>query len=246
MAVDLEALKRSVDTIGAAPAGSYDHPVVSCPGWDVADVVSHVGRVHRWVIAALGAPVDERVRYPADPALAGADLRAWYREGAAALVADLAAADLDLERWTFSGPQPTRWWLRRQVHENAVHAWDVQSALGRPEPLPTDIAVDGIDEYLEVFLPRLDTAAFGGAGESRLLRGTEAPPAWRRTFDPATVVVDRFDVSDAASSSADAGTVAAGAASDLGLFVWSRVAPDLLVTTGDAALLTRFQAASSI
>ena len=42
---------------------------------------------------------------------------------------------------------------RRIAHETAVHAWDAGDAVGSREPLDPALAVDGIDEFFEIFSP---------------------------------------------------------------------------------------------
>lgn len=241
----IRELQVFLDAIAAVAVTSYHRPVAACPGWEVADLVTHIGRVHRWAAAAVGSSVAERARFPVDPELSGDALRDWYLAGATDLVDRFTAADLDREAWTFAGPQRTGWWLRRQVHESAIHAWDAQSAAGgRVDPLPLGVAVDGIDEYVDLFLPRLDAAAFGGAGEVMLLHAIDAGVAWRFHFDPDLVRVVRFGSNEVDITAADA--AATGTAAQLGLFVWSRIAPADLTTTGDTGRLARFQDAASI
>jgi hypothetical protein len=37
---------------------------------------------------------------------------------------------------------------RHQVQEIAVHTYDAQLAIGAPQPLPDEVALDGVDEFL--------------------------------------------------------------------------------------------------
>ena len=41
---------------------------------------------------------------------------------------------------------------RHQAQEAAVHAWDAQKTIGKPEPIPASVAVDAVAEFLEVTL----------------------------------------------------------------------------------------------
>ena len=43
--------------------------------------------------------------------------------------------------------------LRRQVQEAVVHTVDVEQVLGDVRPIPTDVGLDGLDEWLEVMVP---------------------------------------------------------------------------------------------
>ena len=51
--------------------------------------------------------------------------------------------------WTFTGSRPASFWARRMAHETAVHRADAEITVGRQPEIDADIAVDGIDEWLE-------------------------------------------------------------------------------------------------
>ena len=55
----------------------------------------------------------------------------------------------DTPVWTFIGPRPAQWWIRRRVHEATVHRADAAIAVGADYELTPEIAADGIDEWLE-------------------------------------------------------------------------------------------------
>lgn len=122
-------------------------PVPGCPGWTVQDVGAHVTGVHRWARAALDS--DEVPAYDERAATDG-PLDKAYAASAAALVAALAERPDDAPAWTFDRHDRTAgFWKRRQLHEVAVHRWDVA-----PYQLTDEVAEDGIDEVLDFFLPR--------------------------------------------------------------------------------------------
>src|SRR5690349_542947 len=78
-------------------------PVPTCPGWDLRALAGHLGGVHRWARSALTRPrPDEQSDSGPAP---GADLRAWFDEGARDLAATLRATDPATECWTF-GSRP--------------------------------------------------------------------------------------------------------------------------------------------
>ncbi len=128
--------------------------VPSCPGWKVADLIAHLGRTHLWARHAIiaGHPNAPEVVAPVDDHDA---LVSWYRGTADALLDTLRTVDPVTPAWGF-GPQPrtAAFWSRRQAHETAVHGWDLGLAVGTDIGYDEDLAVDGIDEVVNVLFPR--------------------------------------------------------------------------------------------
>lgn len=137
--------------------GPLDAPVASCPGWDVSRLAEHLGQIHRWAefCAAHGRPPSEDEAQSLesyDPTRA-AD---WLREGAVRLASTLRSLDPLAPTWhPFPVEQLAGFWPRRQAHETAVHRWDAEQAVGIAATLDPVLASDGIDEYLEIVIPRL-------------------------------------------------------------------------------------------
>ncbi|MCW2601516.1 MAG: hypothetical protein JWM02_3345 [Frankiales bacterium] len=132
-----------VDALRAADPGA---PVPSCPGWTVRELAGHITGIHRWVLAALSSQTPP----PYDGTATDGDLAEVYAAAGEAMVAALRDLPPDHPCWTFDkGNQSASFWRRRQVHEVAVHRWDVA-----PYVLSDEIAEDGIDEALDLMLPR--------------------------------------------------------------------------------------------
>lgn len=151
----VDHLLTDADRVAAVLAhGDLSAPVAACPGWDVRRVVEHLGWIHRWARqCALDAapPTDTAPFVPGDR-----DLAEWFRAGAADLATALLELDPSAPTWhPFTVARVGRVWPRRQAHETAVHRWDVQAAVGEPDPIDAELASDGIDEYFEVAVPRL-------------------------------------------------------------------------------------------
>lgn len=77
------------------------------------------------------------------------DAIAWLNDGAQLLVDAVEVAGGDTPVWTFLGPRPANWWVRRRLHENLVHRADAALAVGADFTLDAAVAADGIDEFLE-------------------------------------------------------------------------------------------------
>ncbi len=234
-------LRSEGELLGATPADVLDRTVPGCPAWNVAQLLGHTSWVHRWVTAILTAAPEVKVS-PKDVPTApeGPAVVDWYREGFAALLDAFATVDLDATYRTFVGPQDGWWWLRRQVHETAVHRWDADSAhLATPRPIDAVIAVDGVDEALDVHVVRrFDAEAFGATGQTLHLHATDTEGEWMFTMAPDGLTWARGH---------GKGDVALrGTASDLLLWVWSRVPTDHFEVFGDADLAARWQAAVNL
>lgn len=228
---------ESLALASAAP----DHlgvEVSHLPGWTVQHLVGHAAWVLRYVTAVLEAdPGDPPRRSSVPEPPVGEEVLAWFADARSALLRAIDHTDLDVARATFTGPQPARWWVRRMAHEVAMHRWDAQAATGTTDPIDAHLAVDGIDEVFEVFVPaRLDLERLAGTGETMHLHATDVEGEWLCTFTP-----ERVEWSHGHAK----GDVAARApASDLLLLLWGRLPPSRLELFGDASLLDRWQGAA--
>lgn len=217
-----------------------DLDVPTCPGWTVERVAVHTGRIHRWVTAALTTPAGIEVP-PAERPPPGTDLGAWLRASCDLLVEAFAAAGPNGAVHAPGWARPASWWQRRTCHETTVHAWDVQAAAGHPQAIDARLAIDGIDEVIDVFLPdALDLVAFGAPATIHL-HTTDEPPAepgdrpggeWLLTLGPEGVQSERRHAK---------GDVALrGTASDLLLWLWGRVPTSELDLVGEASVAERY------
>jgi uncharacterized protein (TIGR03083 family) len=230
----LDAISRDSAAIAAAARAGLDRPVPSCPGWQTADLVGHVGQLGRWFTLLVQASPDERVRFRDVPDPPEGDaLVSWLEEGSGVLLAALERTDPDDEVHTWAGPQPARWVFRRLANEIAVHRWDAQTAIGNPSPITTALAIDGIDEVFEVFVPAVPPERLAGEGQTMHLHAADAEGEWLVTFTPDGLAWEHGHIK--------ADVAARGAASDLLLLLWNRVGADELEVFGDADVLDRWQ-----
>lgn len=210
----LASLEASTAAFGQLLGCSdLDRAVATCPGWRVLDLAHHLGNVHRWALAATltGSPPDLPEDAPGPSAV-----QEWYAGSAAALVDRLATADPSEACWHFGAPpRQVGWWVRRQAHETAVHLWDAQAALGTGVALDAALAADGVEEVLDVFVPR----------QVRMQRMPPLTAAVRLVATDAPL--DRV-LGDGAVVATLTGT-----ASDLALLLWKRVPLERLGVEGD-------------
>ncbi len=144
----------SAAIVDAAGTAGLDAMVPTCPGWDMAALLRHVGAVHRWAASLVEHAADGYEPMGGGPG-EGTDLVHWFVEGSEQLVATLTAEGPSAPVWNFAGaPAAALFWFRRMAHETAVHAWDAAAAAGTAAPLDATLASDGIDEFLTVMVPR--------------------------------------------------------------------------------------------
>ncbi|MGI8662217.1 MAG: maleylpyruvate isomerase family mycothiol-dependent enzyme [Acidimicrobiales bacterium] len=230
----LAQFRSDAAALAAACRLGTQAPVPSCPGWDVADLVEHLGRIHRWVLRSLAAESTERVPYILDDDPApGNDVAGWYEARAAELLDRFATVGPHSTVATFVGPQPAAWWMRRQAHETAVHRWDAQRAHSVAVPIEAELASDGIDEFLTTFLPRFQ-GRLGDVAGTVHIHCTDVDGEWFLRFDDEKPSIERIHAK---------GDVAArGGASELLLMTWGRVPTSAMDVIGDRALLERLLA----
>jgi uncharacterized protein (TIGR03083 family) len=151
--VYLDALTRDAATfIELVDSADHELPVPFCPGWNVGELARHLGGIHRWAhdVLVTGVPGDEP-QGPTDRH----ELTSWLTEGATQLHEVLSTTDPQTPTWTF-GPKPrlVEFWIRRQAQETFVHLWDAQTAIGISLRNDDELALDGIDEVVNMFFPR--------------------------------------------------------------------------------------------
>jgi len=172
------ATAREIDDLLAAlAAGPLSAPVPTCPGWTAADLAGHVGWFStRWRDHLRGGDYEDAVR-PADVAAPAGDEAAigWLRQLTGDLLAELRAAPPDARVWTWYPPDQTAGFVaRRCSHELAIHRYDAQSVRRTCAPIAPELAIDGIDEMLDV-LSLFAYAKNVGTGQTVHLHGTDDP-----------------------------------------------------------------------
>lgn len=232
----LDALAREGGALITAAAARLDAPVPACPDWDGAGLLAHVGEVHsfwRWIVEGARTSPDG-YEPPARPA--AGDLAGWCRGELDALHRVLEATDPATPVWTWTPRRDAAFVVRRMAQETAVHRWDAESTAGAEaaSPIEPALAADGVDEFLEYFLPAL--APVADPGGSAHLHATDTPGEWLVRVEAGAPVVERAHAK---------GDVAVRApASDLLLLLWRRRTAGGLEVFGDAAVLERLLGAS--
>ena len=148
----LEALERELARMVRLAGSTDPHmEIPTCPGWDAAELMEHLGGVHRWAAEILRTRPSERI------SRRGLDIRAptdgrwdhWIREGADRLLEALAETPADTPLWAWGPDHHARWWARRTLHETVVHGADLVLASGGSVSVEPLVAADCICELLD-------------------------------------------------------------------------------------------------
>jgi uncharacterized protein (TIGR03083 family) len=220
----------------AVSAGGLGEPVPSCPDWTVGQLVGHLGWVYQWVNGHVTRGVTSRPERPPHEEPTDESVLTWWDERYAELLATLDRLDPELPAWNWA-PQPKKavFWHRRMAHETAIHRWDAQVATGLTEPIEAKLAVDGVAEVLDSWLPGgRRRGPVDGSGLVQLV-GSDVDHEWLIRIRGAGVSL--LDTSTVMHEPHKIDAQAVGTASDLQLALWGRIPYDVLETAGDLRLL---------
>jgi uncharacterized protein (TIGR03083 family) len=218
-AVDEEIAHMVNVVTGADP----DTRVPTCPDWSIAELIKHLGAIHRWAGLLVHKQTPKRLsgrQIKLGLPRRKASYPRWLGEGAPPLVDALRQADPDAPMWAWGADQHVRFWSRRMLFETTVHRADAELALGREVGLDVKVAVDGIDELLDnlpgavYFAPNV--RELRGNGERLQLEATDTGDAWLIDLRS-----DGFTWGHD-TSAAEASVRVRGLAADLYLLVWRR------------------------
>jgi uncharacterized protein (TIGR03083 family) len=249
----LDHFRRNRAVILEAAALGSDRPIKGCPGWDVAAVTAHMGRVYtfwlKWVRErprGFSREAFKEIAADRDARLPG--YTAWDKAGfpkesrpdgivtfarQAGDELDSALVDLEPEEtvWTFVPPSQTGAFVfRRLAMETTVHRWDAEDAHGIARPIDEALARDGIDEMLMMFRedPAYENNKDRRHGQKILLREDPGPGRWLVSFDNSGITTSPDE--------GPADVTVADNASDLWLFIMGRRSPEEMQIEGDKDL----------
>lgn len=215
--------------------------VPSCPGWTMLDLIHHLGTIYARVRSHVSRGVTSRPEsagtQETENLPTGAAAIQWWADEFDALVALLDQLDPQMPAWNWA-PQSKQvaFWQRRMAHETAVHRWDAQTAIGRTEPLDTRLAVDGVSEVLDTWLPAGRRRGPTDRAGVVQLTATDVGQEWFVRLRGAGVAL--LDTGTwLGNDDPHARALARGSASDLNLALFGRIPFDVLETSGDTALL---------
>jgi uncharacterized protein (TIGR03083 family) len=243
---------RFAEALDEAP---HDAAVPSCPDWDAADLLWHLGEV-QWFWGTVvrdrlsgERAVELKPERPAD----WSGLRQFYATARHDLGDVLAATAPDTAAWTWSSDQTVGFIRRRQAHEALIHRIDAELTAGTRTPMDPALSADGVDEVLRImyagvpdwgtFTPeagrtvRIQTGDTGDSWFVTLGRFTGTDPSNQTSHDEADI-----DVSDRDPGTETAATIT-GSSADLDCWLWHRPPVGQIDRSGDTGVLSGFESA---
>lgn len=228
----IDALRRDGDRIVAVAEAGLERPVPSCSGWNVAELIWHVGNVHTfWRQVAEGVVAGpDGYREPARPG--DHALVQWFGAGLDDTVKTLADIDPERSVWTWGRRQDVGFIQRRVAHETAIHRWDASGAVGLDESIEPPLAADGVAEFFEEVLPGMSCDLHGPA-QTIALRCNDIGAEWTVRAGEGVCELVAFGHADA---------IVRASASDLVLLLWGRRRMEQVHIDGDRGAVQRLLA----
>lgn len=149
----LECLRADYRRIREVVPEHLSARVPTCPDWTVAELTRHVGQVYLHKVECMREDGLRETDWP-PTGLADEEPVALLDRAYAELVGELTTRDPSAPGGTWYPPDPTvGFWFRRMAQETVIHRIDAELGTGVAiAPVPDDLAVDGVDELLKVFV----------------------------------------------------------------------------------------------
>jgi uncharacterized protein (TIGR03083 family) len=195
-------------------------PVPWSDRWTVGTVARHVAGTHHVVAEVIRGRPDADFSLFATletPAKDSPEFVEWFRSGTSSLLEQLSTVPADDECWSWFAPgHRVGWWARRMAFEAIVHRSDTDAAGGQAFSTAADIAADGVDEFLDVFVEASRAANDAPAGPTMSFECTDRSDRWWLDLSQRGARV-------LSRESRSASVQIRGAAAQLLLLVWGRV-----------------------
>lgn len=227
----LDAFLADSEQIASQAVGHLDDEISFLEGWDIRQLVAHLGAVYAYATANIVGPSTE-LQSPGPEAKApdGEAIHTWFLERRDVLSGELSSMDVTAPSATHAGTHPAGWWQRRMAHETAVHRWDTDAGIegvASATPVASDLATDGIDEFIEVTLR--DKPGRMCPKESLHLHRSDGDGEWMLVGNDSGGVIATHE-----HGKGDAAV--RGPASPLLLWIWGRPVSDQVEIFGDESV----------
>ena len=229
----IAAIRQEGEAILAASRQDLDAAVKTCGDWLIRDLLGHVGSVFRRAASLVEDRMTTELSWMPPPDDLP-DPTSYMSDALDDLVQALSGAEADTPVWNWS-PQPheAAFWARRMAHEATIHRYDAQRAFGVAQPLDADLANDGMDELVDVLLPRIITRDNPQLVSATYCFAATDDGEW--TLRTEATAVERLEIGTP-------DVTVRGTASALLLASYNRVKWTSLEVDGDAELLAAWSA----
>jgi uncharacterized protein (TIGR03083 family) len=148
-------IRREGEAMLSAGAVDLGIAVPTCGDWTMRDLLAHVASVYRRAGTIVAERATSAVAWEPPPDDL-TDVTGYLSEALDDLVDTLGSTGPETPAWNWSSePHVAAFWARRMAHESAVHRYDAQRANGVAQPIDADLADDGMDELVDLLLPRI-------------------------------------------------------------------------------------------
>lgn len=204
------------------PSTDLTAAVPGCTNWNAEALIIHLGTVMHRVTEGLStgvAPITAPPTAPTTPS----ELQTWCSDLVERVLSALSSTDPQATVWMpFAAPARVEIWRRRLTHESMIHLWDLQQARGETFRVDPVLASDGIDEFLEIVLPRVASAPqFAAPAGSLHLHCTDVHGEWWMQCDETGALTVRRE-------HAKGDAAIRGSAAAILLALWNRPRPEAI------------------
>jgi len=251
----LECLAIDAGLLRDAAQRDLSAAVPTCPGWSAAKLVEHTAEVYLHKAECMRR---NAFPHPWPPDLSAEEPIALFDRAHDELAVQFASRDPSEKTVTWYEPDQTvRFWIRRMAQETVIHRVDAQLAASENvDPIPDDLAADGVDEVLVCFLAYAttglpDTEEALAALPEEVRTAVQRFRAVLKECDGRAVRVeadsrswlvqfagDHVVIGDAG---ADPEATVSGDPADVLLWLWGRVGDDAVKRDGDTALIAKLR-----
>ncbi len=231
-----ELIDADTDRLVAMGERGLKEQVPACPGWDVAEVLWHVAGVfeHKVRLMADNAWPDP---WPPEWGFGDDEEIAFLQSAKTHLFEEFARHQIGEQTQTFGADTTIAFWVRRMACEIVIHRLDGEQAHGETTAIPDDIALDGIDEVLQVMLA-------GPWWQERVQTDhpVDAVVAVEASGHRWVCDVQRTAVTVTADTSRPAAVTISGDPEAVLVWLWGRTGDNAVTTSGDATTAGEFRA----
>jgi uncharacterized protein (TIGR03083 family) len=211
--------------------------VPSCPEWSAADLVRHTAVVYLHKAECMRLNAFPQPWPP--PGLAFEEPLALFDRGYADLIGEFDAREPGETTVTWYPPEQTvGFWVRRMAQETVIHRVDAELSQNEAQgPIPTDLAIDGVDEVLMRFVGYFSTVYRSEFGD--LLDDCDGRAVHLRAGDRSWLAQLTTEGVQVSAGDGDAAATVSGEPDVVLTWLWRRAGDEAVTFAGDASVIRK-------